>query len=151
MRGPGIDSGLPCPVLSTAVLTQARFLDHTGPRHRFIDIYYPDLMADPTGTFRRLYATLGLQLHPSFLPAVCAHLGLDERGNKPEAAAAAAGRRRAKHSYSLETFGLAEADIRADPGFARYLARHPRCCSSLAAAPAAAASAAGGSGKPKGA
>ena len=32
VRGPGIDSGLPRPLVAVAVLTRARFLDHTGVR-----------------------------------------------------------------------------------------------------------------------
>ena len=72
---------------------------------RFLDVQHRDLVEDPRGTIRRVYAWLGLELND----AVEQHI-LDWQ---QENAMGAHG----THRYTAEQFGLSEAQIRSDYAF----------------------------------
>jgi hypothetical protein len=66
------------------------------PRSRLIDLRYPELTADPIGTVKRLFSSLGLDWTP------------DDRA-RVEAATV---RRSARpHEYTLDRYGLTESDV----------------------------------------
>jgi hypothetical protein len=72
---------------------------------RFLDIHHRDLVSDPKGTIRRVYAWLGLDLTPQVEQAI-----LDwQQANQMGAAGA--------HRYTAEQFGLNAAQIRSDYDF----------------------------------
>lgn len=72
------------------------------------DVRYAELMRDPIGEIRRLYAWAGDELTPEAEAAMTAWLADNPQG--------ALGH----HTYSLEQFGLSAADL--EPAFAEYLA-----------------------------
>ena len=111
--------------------------------HTFVDLYYPEVMADPVGTLQTLYARLGLEISNEFEDRVREYLNLDSRGNKKVrrcprrhhhpcvVALTWSQESRPKsrgHNYTLATFGLDAEMIRTDLAFAEYLSKHPRCC-----------------------
>lgn len=70
------------------------------PDSQVLRVRYDDLVADPEGTVRQVYAHFGLELGPTYAQAL--------------AEAVDAGRRYAsEHEYSLERFGLTPADVQA--------------------------------------
>lgn len=78
------------------------------PAERRIDVGYDAMDRDWRGTMERIYAFLGLDMAPA-VPAMERYL---QR---------AVGLKRQPHTYSLEQFGLAEAEVR--ERFAPYVAR----------------------------
>jgi hypothetical protein len=72
---------------------------------RFLDVHHRDLVTDPKGTIRRVYAWLGLDLTPPVEQTI-----LDwQRANQMGAAGT--------HRYTPEQFGLSAAQIRSDYDF----------------------------------
>jgi hypothetical protein len=77
---------------------------------RIIDVHYADLMRDPIGAMRKLYAALGDEFTPE------AQAGMQTWVNdNPQ-------QKFGKHEYKLEQFGLSPATL--TPLFERYLARY---------------------------
>ena len=74
-------------------------------------VYYDDLVGDPIGTARRLYAWLG----DDFTPAAEAGMH-DWLRENPQG-------RFGRHDYSLEQWGLSKERLK--PYFADYLKAHP--------------------------
>lgn len=77
---------------------------------RIIDIHYADLMRDPIGTARTLYAALGDPFTPEVEAAMQAWLD-----DNPQ-------QKFGKHEYRLGEFGLTPETVR--PRFERYLSRY---------------------------
>jgi hypothetical protein len=72
---------------------------------RFLDVHHRDLVSDPKGTVRRIYAWLGFDLAPAVERTI-----LDwQQANRMGAAGT--------HRYNAERFGLSTAQIRADYDF----------------------------------
>jgi hypothetical protein len=72
---------------------------------RFFDVHHRDLIADPMGTVRSVYAFLGLELRPRVEQAL-----LDwQHANRSGAHGA--------HRYTAEQFGLSTAQLRSDYDF----------------------------------
>ncbi len=69
------------------------------PAGRFFDVEYPRLVKDPIGAVRVLYEHFGLDFHPAYEAAMKRWLGQNAQ------------HKHGKHLYSLEEFGLSEADI----------------------------------------
>jgi hypothetical protein len=69
---------------------------------QFVDVDYREFVADPVGTARGIYDAFGFEWTPEVDAAVTA---LD--------AGSRSGGRRPKHAYSLEDYGLTEAEVRA--------------------------------------
>ena len=72
---------------------------------RFLDVHHRDLVGDPQGTIRRVYAWLGLELTPAVEEAI--------RGWQDANRVGAHG----THSYTAEQYGLTAARIRSDYDF----------------------------------
>jgi len=86
--------------MENAIAAQARIGDE-----RFLDVQHRELVADPVGTLRRTYASLGLEWRTSIERAV-----LDwQESNRPGSHGA--------HRYSAEQFGLTKTQLRSDYGF----------------------------------
>ena len=79
---------------------------------RVVDVYYKDLVRNPVGTLRALYAAVGLAWCDELGAAVTAQVG--NRGHRTNT--------KGRHRYRLEDFGLAESDVQ--EAFADYLAVH---------------------------
>jgi hypothetical protein len=77
--------------------------------HRFFDVRYEDLIADPLGTGRRIFERTGRALTPADETAMQTWLAANGRDNRPS------------HQYSLEQFGLSADQLKAD--FAAYRQR----------------------------
>jgi hypothetical protein len=77
--------------------------------HRFVDVGFPGLMADPIARMERLYQELDLELTPETRAAMQAWLAADAAEERPA------------HRYAVDHFGLTEAGIRA--AFADYMDR----------------------------
>lgn len=94
----------------------ARGIRHTmqvrdrGYEPQFMDIHFSDTVAKPMEVLERIYAFAGMPFTPQ------AREGAEQwiRSNGRE--------KRASHDYSLERFGLSEAQMEAD--YAEYRARH---------------------------
>ena len=69
---------------------------------QFVDVEYDDFVADPVRTTRHIYDAFGLDWTPEVDAAVTA---LDAESRS--------GGRRPKHAYSLDDYGLTEAEVRA--------------------------------------
>jgi hypothetical protein len=69
------------------------------PAERFLDVHYPDLVADPLGTVRRVYERFGLPLSEEAERRIRGHL------------AEQAQERNGQHEYSLEEFALDPEEI----------------------------------------
>jgi len=76
---------------------------------RFIDVYNRDVVSRPIEIFERVYDHIGLDLTPELV----ARLEHYNESNAPGAFG--------KHSYTLEEYGMSEADV--NSAFADYLAR----------------------------
>jgi len=76
---------------------------------RFVDIAYQDLLADPIGCVRRIYARVGRELTPEAETAMERHRADQVQGKY------------GRHTYSLAEFGLERGPI--DERLARYLER----------------------------
>jgi hypothetical protein len=72
---------------------------------RFLDVHHRDLVADPKGTIRRIYAWLDLELSPDVERTI---VDWQER-NRMGAQGA--------HRYTAEQFGLTTGQIRSDYDF----------------------------------
>jgi hypothetical protein len=82
---------------------------HPEHAHRFCDLHFQEIAADPIGCVRRIYAHFDLELRSEAVDRMRAHLAMHARYEHGE------------HRYSLEGFGLdAEAVSRR---FERYRAR----------------------------
>ena len=79
-------------------LRYALELERSLPRDRFVRIRYDELVADPKATVERLYARLGEHVDPFFAARL-------------EAATAQQRRHQSRHRYSLEEYGLTEAEV----------------------------------------
>jgi hypothetical protein len=86
--------------------------DRLGDDPRIVDIYYDDIVANPIDVIRRIYDQHGRTLTPE---AEKAFVGW-ERDNPQH--------KFGKHSYSLESCGLTEDQVRA--AFVPYIERFPR-------------------------
>jgi hypothetical protein len=80
-----------------------------GLDDRVLDIHYDNLIADPIGAARKIYAHGSIPWPQDGEHALQAHLQAGRRA-------------KGKHNYTLEGTGLSEADVRAR--FASYTARH---------------------------
>ena len=82
---------------------------HPERAHRFCDLHFQEIAADPIACVRRIYAHFDLELRPDALARMHAHLAAhprDEHG---------------AHRYSLAMFGLDGEGVA--KSFARYRAR----------------------------
>ena len=75
-----------------------------------VDVHYADLLADPLGTMRRLYAALGDEFTPEAEGAMQAWLDENPQGKF------------GKHEYKLAQYGLLVEELA--PKFERYLSRY---------------------------
>src|SRR5262249_51973413 len=89
----------------------ARILDFRArhPERTFFDLHYRDLVADPLGAVRALYAHFGMELSPHAEPRIAAYATPHPQGES------------GTHRYSLDEFGLDTPGVRAR--FADYCAR----------------------------
>lgn len=74
---------------------------------RVLDVAYPDLVADPIGTVKRIYTHYKLPFTPEFATNLQAYIDANPQG------------KHGKHRYSLTEFGLDETIVRKH--FAEYL------------------------------
>ncbi len=72
---------------------------------RFLDVHHRDLVADPQGTIRRIYAWLDLELTPEVAGTIFAWQERNRVGAQ------------GVHRYTAEQFGLTTEQIRSDYGF----------------------------------
>ena len=79
----------------------------------FLDVQYPDLMADPIGVVRSIYAWEGTEYTPEAEAAMRAYMADNQQGKF------------GRHEYSLEPFGL-DADALTER-FAPYVQRFAVC------------------------
>jgi len=77
---------------------------------RIVDLHYADVMRDPIGSMRDLYAKIGDEFTPEAEAGMRAWLEENPQG------------RFGKHSYDLEQFGLSEEILR--PHFEKYFSVH---------------------------
>ena len=82
------------------------------PDDRVVDVRYEDTVSDPVGTVQRVYQHLGLAYTADVERGVLAYLAAHPRD------------KHGSHSYSLEEFGLAEADV--ERAFSAYNERFGR-------------------------
>ena len=75
----------------------------------FLDVQYPDLMADPIGVVRAIYEWEGTEFTPVAEAAMRAYMADNQQGKF------------GKHTYSLEPFGLDAGEI--SERFAPYVER----------------------------
>jgi hypothetical protein len=92
-----------------------------GAGVQIVDVYYPELISDPSSCCERVYSALGYEWRPELSDAIREHLAGDPC--KPPSGAGAHSRPRGL-SLSLGDFGLLEADV--DAAFEGYLQRHAR-------------------------
>jgi hypothetical protein len=76
---------------------------------RFLDLRYEDIVADPLGAARKVYAKIGQAMTPEDESAMRSWLAANGRDNRPS------------HQYSLEQFGLSADQLKSD--FAAYRER----------------------------
>lgn len=76
---------------------------------RIIDLQYADLMRDPMGSVRKLYAQLGDELTPEAEASMQAWLDVNPQGKF------------GKHEYKLAEYGLTKEGL--EPQFERYLSK----------------------------
>jgi hypothetical protein len=81
-----------------------------NPGKKIVDVHYADLVSDPIGTMRRVYASFGDELEGQALGAMTAHIESHPKG------------RFGKHGYNPEEFGLDAATIR--DRFRSYIERY---------------------------
>jgi hypothetical protein len=79
-------------------------------RDRIYDLHYADMMRDPIGELRRLYAWAGDEFTPEVESRMAAWLAENPQG------------RFGKHEYDLDQFGVTKHEL--EPWFADYLATH---------------------------
>ena len=72
---------------------------------RFVDVHHREMVRDPIGTLRRIYAWLDLEFQPSFEQAVLEWQEVNRSGAH------------GAHNYTAEQFGLSTAQLRSDYGF----------------------------------
>ena len=77
--------------------------------HRFLDLRYEQLVADPLAAARTVYDRMGRDMTPADEAAMRTWLAANGRDNRPS------------HQYSLEQFGLSADQLKAD--FANYRQR----------------------------
>jgi hypothetical protein len=70
-----------------------------NPARRIVDVHYADLVRDPLGTMRRVYAAFGEELDAPALGAMTQHIASHPKG------------RFGRHAYDLGEFGLDAAMI----------------------------------------
>jgi hypothetical protein len=73
--------------------------------HRFVDVHYRDLLADPLGHARRIFESAGLHVGAADEAAWAEWLGANKRDNRPS------------HKYDLSDFGLDAEELRRDFAF----------------------------------
>ncbi|UZW57382.1 sulfotransferase [Sphingobium sp. JS3065] len=95
-------------VYSRAVKRMAEAREQ-NPGH-CLDIGYRDLVSDPLGTVRRIYAHYGLQMSEETAAAMETWLAANPQG------------KHGKHAYSSEEYGISDADVRS--AFADYIAEY---------------------------
>jgi hypothetical protein len=95
-------------VLGTMVDRLVDHRDREGDA-RFCDLHYRDLVADPVGAVRGIYAHFGEELPPDAAGLMQAHLAAHPQG------------RHGAHRYTLADFGLTETEVR--DRFAAYCER----------------------------
>jgi hypothetical protein len=78
--------------------------------NRIIDVHYADMITDPIGTMRKLYAQLGDPFTPEVEASMQQWLDDNPQGKF------------GKHEYNLEQYGLSIGKLQA--GFERYLSRY---------------------------
>ena len=79
------------------------------PAERFVDIDYPDLVADPMAAAERIYQAMGRELTAPAREAMSAYLAGQEKSHK-----------QGGHRYQLEDYGLEESSVQ--QAFASYTA-----------------------------
>jgi hypothetical protein len=67
--------------------------------HQIIDIRFEDLVADPLGAVRRIYAQLKYPYSPAFEQAMARHIENERAATRPQ------------HAYTPEQFGLSRAKV----------------------------------------
>jgi hypothetical protein len=77
--------------------------------HRYVDVHYEQLIADPLATAKTVYDRMGREMTPADEAAMRTWLAANGRDNRPS------------HQYSLEQFGLSAEQLKAD--FANYRQR----------------------------
>ncbi|GAA0318767.1 sulfotransferase [Sphingomonas oligophenolica] len=85
------------------------FRDREG-EESMVDVHYADLLADPIGTMRGLYAALGDDFTPEIEAGMHAWLDANPQGKF------------GKHEYDLEKYGISVEGLA--PKFDRYLSRY---------------------------
>jgi hypothetical protein len=96
--------------LSARARLAIRFRDRYAGGARFYDVRYQDLVADPIGVVKRLYADLGMVLEDDAQSQMRDFLARHPKG------------RRGFHHYSLAQFGLTRDEVRAQ--FDEYCRRY---------------------------
>ena len=77
--------------------------------HRYVDLHYEQLVADPLAAARKVYDRMGREMTPADEQAMRTWLAANGRDNRPS------------HQYSLEQFGLSAEQLKSD--FAKYRQR----------------------------
>jgi hypothetical protein len=85
------------------------FCDRHG-EDKIIDVHYADLVTDPIGTMKKLYAALGDTFTPKAEAGIQGWLDDNPQGKF------------GKHEYNLAQYGLSEKQL--EPLFERYLSRY---------------------------
>jgi hypothetical protein len=80
-------------ILAASIASVDMFRD-ANPGQRIVDVHYADLVRDPLGTMRRVYAAFGDELDTPALGAMTEHIASHPKG------------RFGRHAYDLGEFGL---------------------------------------------
>jgi hypothetical protein len=91
-------------------LTRVDAFRAAHPEHPFVDVHYADLVRDPVGTVRTIYAAAGRTLEPQTASAMTAYVTSHPQGEF------------GRHRYQLQELGLDAAEI-ADR-FAGYVSKY---------------------------
>jgi hypothetical protein len=85
-------------MLAQSIATVDAFRD-ANPTQRIVDVHYAELVRDPMGTMRRVYAAFGDELDGQARRAMADHIQSHPKG------------RFGRHAYDLSEFGLDAAAI----------------------------------------
>jgi hypothetical protein len=75
------------------------------PKHRFVDLHYRSLLADPAGEFRRVLEAIGLHVTAQDIEEARTWMAANGRDTHP------------RHEYSAEEFGVTREELRDTFGF----------------------------------
>jgi hypothetical protein len=82
----------------------------TMPPEHFVDVFFKDTVSDPIGVVERVYKQFGIPMTAQARAEAEAYMARNPREKRPP------------HNYTIEQFGLTEADLK--KRFAKYRARH---------------------------